>query len=160
MPDLITGDFDSIESIPETIETIHTWDQNFTDFHKTLQILLNKGFLHIDVFGGSGKEVDHFMGNIHTALTWKEKLKLTFFDDYGKYFFIDSPFSTSKVQEKIISLIPFPTANNITTKGLRYPLTNENLDFGNRIGTRNTAVENDIEITFEQGNLLIYISNK
>ena len=43
-PDLVCGDFDSIEEIPKEIETHNTPDQNFTDFHKALDILFNKGF--------------------------------------------------------------------------------------------------------------------
>ena len=33
-PDLVTGDFDSIKTIPTTVEVINTPDQNYTDFEK------------------------------------------------------------------------------------------------------------------------------
>ncbi|MCF6181028.1 thiamine diphosphokinase [Lutibacter sp.] len=158
-PDLITGDFDSIESIPTTAEVINTPNQNFTDFDKALAILNKRGFNTIDVYGGSGKEHDHFLGNISTALAWKTKLNITFYDDFGMYFFINNTFKISNVLNKNISLIPFPKAKGITTSGLQYPLVNESLVFGKRIGTRNKAIENTIEITFKKGDLLIYISH-
>ena len=157
-PDLITGDFDSIKTIPTTIEVINTPNQDYTDFEKALFILNDRGFSEIDVYGGSGKEHDHFLGNISTALTWKKKLNITFYDDFGKYFFINNTYTTSDILNKNISLIPFPKAKGIITTGLKYALKNEKLTFGKRIGTRNKAIENTIKITFKKGNLLIYIS--
>lgn len=158
VPNLVTGDFDSIHKIPTTVEVINTPNQNYTDFEKALFILNERGFSEIDVYGGSGKEHDHFLGNISTALAWKKKLNITFYDDFGKYFFINNTFAISNILNKNISLIPFPKAKGIVTTGLKYPLKNEKLNFGKRIGTRNKAIENTIEITFKKGNLLIYIS--
>jgi thiamine pyrophosphokinase len=159
VPDLVTGDFDSIHKIPTTVEVINTPDQNFTDFDKALQILNKRGFTTIDVYGGSGKEHDHFLGNISTALQWKSTLNIHFFDDFGTYFFIEPNFSITNILGKNVSLIPFPKTKGITTSGLKYPLHNEKLSFGKRIGTRNKAIENEVSITYKKGNLLIYISN-
>jgi thiamine pyrophosphokinase len=159
-PDLITGDFDSIEHIPKNIEVIPTPDQNFTDFHKALQILHARDFLDIDIFGGTGKEQDHFLGNLSTALEWGKKIKLTFFDDFGRFFLLDKTFNETNILNHTISLIPFPSAYGICTKGLRYPLHKETLVFGERIGTRNKAVQQDIAITYEKGALFIFIRNE
>ena len=158
-PHFISGDFDSIETLPKDIEVIHTPNQDFTDFDKILKILFEKGFKNIDVFGASGKEQDHFLGNLHTAIHWKEKLNLTFFDNHSRYFLADKNTEMKNCNEKIISLIPFPDAKNITTKGLQYALYNENLSFGTRIGTRNKAIENKIEISFKTGELFIFINH-
>jgi len=160
VPDLVTGDFDSINTIPTTVEVIKTPNQDYTDFEKALQILKHRGFSHIDVYGGSGKEHDHFLGNISTALQWKIGLTISFFDDFGKYFFIEESIIINNVKGRNISLIPFPTANGIVTKGLKFPLNNETLSFGERIGTRNIAVEESVFIAFDDGELLVYISHK
>lgn len=159
-PDLITGDFDEFFHISDEIEVIQTPNQDFTDFDKILQILFDRGFKNIDVFGASGKEQDHFLGNLHTAICWKNKLDITFFDNYGTYFLADNCTQLSNCKGKIISLIPFPKATNIITKGLEYPLSNEDLTFGQRIGTRNSASENEVEIRFESGELFIFINHK
>ncbi len=157
-PNFISGDFDSIIKIPAKINTLETPNQDYTDFDKILKILFDKGYYNIDVFGASGKEQDHFLGNLNTAITWRKKLKLTFFDDYGSYFLADKTTNISDCIDKTVSLIPFPTAKNITTKGLQYALNGEDLKFGKRIGTRNKAVKNQIEITFTKGNLFIFIN--
>ena len=158
-PNFISGDFDSIENLPKDIEVIHTPNQDFTDFDKILQILFKKGFKTIDVFGASGKEQDHFLGNLHTAIQWKDKLNLTFFDNYSHYFLADTYTKILNCKEKIISLIPFPEAKNITTKGLQYTLDNEDLTIGKRIGTRNKAIEDTAEVSFKTGELFIFINH-
>ncbi|MDV7187650.1 thiamine diphosphokinase [Lutibacter sp. TH_r2] len=160
VPDLVTGDFDSINSVPTTVEVINTPDQNFTDFEKALQILKERGYTSIDIYGGSGKEHDHFLGNLSTALLWKKNVRITFFDDYGTYFFIEDECVLDNVLDKTISLIPFPIAQGVKTEGLKYPLKNEPLTFGKRIGTRNKAVANNVKISINTGELLVYISNK
>ena len=159
VPNFIAGDFDSLQEIPKNIEVIKTPNQNLTDFDKILQILFDKGFTNVDVFGASGKEQDHFLGNLNTAIEWKEKLKITFFDNHGSYFLADKKITIPNCKHKTISLVPFPKAKEITTKGLQYSLNNEDLAFGKRIGTRNMAIENEVEISFKSGNLFIFINN-
>ncbi|CAI8285630.1 MAG: Thiamine pyrophosphokinase [Polaribacter sp. SA4-10] len=156
-PHFISGDFDSLATLPKDIETIHTPDQNFTDFDKILQILFDRNFKNIHVYGASGKEQDHFLGNLHTALQWQKKLNITFLDDYGRYFFGDKEMVLSSCLNKIVSLLPFPTATKITTQGLLYPLQNETLTFGAKIGTRNKATKKEVNISFETGELLIFM---
>ena len=159
VPNFISGDFDSIETIPDAVEVIHTPNQDFTDFDKVLQILSDKGFKTVHVFGASGKEQDHFLGNLHTALQWKTKLDLTFFDNHGYYFLADKSSEIKNCLDKTVSLIPLPEATGIVTVGLQYALKNESLAFGDRIGTRNKAIENNISITFKTGNLFLFIND-
>lgn len=158
-PDFICGDFDSLKNLPKDIEVIHTPNQDFTDFDKMLQILFEKGYQNIHVFGASGKEQDHFLGNLHTTMQWKDKLNLTFFDRYSRYFLATKNTEIQNEKGKTISLIPFPKVKNITSKGLQYALHNESLTFGKRIGTRNKAIENNVKISFETGELFVFINH-
>ncbi|MGB1018027.1 MAG: thiamine diphosphokinase [Chitinophagales bacterium] len=159
-PDLISGDFDSIKELPENIPHIHTPDQNFTDFEKALKIIIERNYTAVDVFAGSGLEQDHFMGNLSTALKYKSKIKITFFDDKQHYFFLNKYFKTNIEIGKKVSLFPFPKAKTVSSNGLKYPLDKLDLSIKkNKIGTRNEAKENEIEVCFEKGNLLIFIEN-
>ncbi len=160
VPDLIIGDFDSIESLPEEIENIHTPDQNFTDFEKALKIIIKHGFTHVDVFAANGLEQDHFLGNMTTALKYKKKLTIKFYDDRQSYYFINKKTKLTDVKGKIISLFPFPKAKKVNSTALKYPL--ENLDLNmmkNRIGTRNQALNDTITIEFKKGNILLFLEN-
>lgn len=161
-PDFLTGDFDSLNQIeiaPE-IQVINTPDQNFTDFEKSLQLITDKGYKNVDVYGASGKEQDHFLGNLNAALKFKELLNIKFFDNYSTYYFLNKKNRIDNVQDKIISLYPFPIATEIETKGLLYSLNKEELSITDRIGTRNKAILNEIEINFKNGNLIIFINKK
>jgi len=158
-PDFISGDFDSIDEFPKDVEFINTPNQDFTDFHKILEILFNRGFVEIHVFGASGKEQDHFLGNLNTAIHWKAKLKLTFFDNHGFYFLADKHTELSNCKGKTVSLVPLCRVTGISTSGLQYQLSDENLIFGKRIGTRNLAIQDTISITLKTGHLFIFIND-
>lgn len=85
--DFISGDFDhlNVQDAQDEVknakktsgessecEIIFTPDQNKTDFEKSLEILSERGFDQVDVFGGSGKEMDHFLGNLSVAYRFKD----------------------------------------------------------------------------------------
>lgn len=158
--DFISGDFDSHSGSDEDMyqeKFILTLDQDKTDFHKALEIIIEKGFSDIDVFGGSGGEQDHFLGNLSVAYTFKDRMSLRFYDEFSEYYFIPKNVTLKGVKNKMISLYPFPSADNITTKGLNWPLTKGNLSITTRIGTRNFAVEEDVSVEYESGDLLIFV---
>ncbi len=157
-PHWISGDFDSLQNIPKEIKAIHTPNQDDTDFEKALKILFENDCYDVDVYGASGKEQDHFLGNISTALAWKGEINITFYDDYGFYFIADKNMVLSDVLGKTISLLPLPVAKGITAKGLQYRLTDGELHFGKRIGTRNKAIANQVKITYTYGVLLVFVN--
>ncbi|MFA5620009.1 MAG: thiamine diphosphokinase [Weeksellaceae bacterium] len=162
LPDVITGDFDKIRQteLPETAEIIQTPNQEFTDFEKSLQIILERGFSEVHIYGGSGKEQDHFLGNLSVCFKFKDEMKLIFYDDYGYYFFADYKTELNGYKGRMISLFPFPETLGITTKGLLYPLNDEDLKMTGRIGIRNQAVDDEVLITYNKGDLLIFIKNR
>lgn len=158
--DFISGDFDSHSGSDESVyqdKFILTLDQDKTDFHKALEIILERGFTEIDVFGASGGEQDHFLGNLTVAYAFKDKMNLKFYDEFSEYYFVPKNFKLKGVKNKMISLYPFPSVDNITTKGLNWPLTNGSLSITSRIGTRNFAVEDEVSIQYESGDLLFFV---
>lgn len=158
-PDLISGDFDSTDRNTLNINTkiIYTPNQNYTDFEKILDIIYKNNFLNVDIWGASGKEQDHFLGNLFAAAKYRKKLSLIFYDNYHIYFFAEKKNRINGVKNKIISLFPFPKVKGITTKGLKYSLCNESLNINKRIGIRNKAIDNIIDITFSDGTLIIFV---
>ncbi|GAA4151585.1 hypothetical protein GCM10022217_05560 [Chryseobacterium ginsenosidimutans] len=158
--DFISGDFDSHSGSDENVyeeKFIYTPDQDKTDFHKALEIIAGKGFKNVDVLGGSGGEQDHFLGNLTVTFAFKDQLNIKFYDEFSEYYFVPQNFSIKGVKDKMVSLYPFPSVENITTNGLNWPLTNENLGITSRIGTRNFAVEDEVSIKYDKGDLLIFI---
>ena len=162
MPDIISGDFDSteIDEFPAGIEVISTPEQNDTDFAKALQIILDKGFENVDVFGASGRQQDHFIGNLNAAFRFKDQINILFYDNYSQYFFAEKETKLEGYFGCTISLLPFPECKDIVTKGLKYSLNKEDLNLLSRIGTRNKATDDIITIDYSEGNLVIFIINQ
>ncbi|WP_312091014.1 thiamine diphosphokinase [Chryseobacterium sp.] len=161
--DFISGDFDSHSGSDDSVyddKFIFTPDQNKTDFHKALEIILQKGYKNIDVLGASGGEQDHFLGNLTVAFSFKEKLNIKFYDEFSEYFFIPKNFVLKNVKDCMISLYPFPIAENIFTKGLNWSLNGESLNITSRIGTRNFAVQEDVSVEYEKGDLLVFVGSR
>lgn len=160
--DFISGDFDSHTGSDEVLydeKFIFTPDQDKTDFQKSLEIIREKGISAVDVYGASGGEMDHFLGNLTVAFLFKNELKITFFDEFSTYFFAPKTLVLENVKGKTVSLYPFPVTENITTEGLNWPLTKENLDLSKRIGTRNFAAEETVIIYYEEGDLVVFVAH-
>jgi len=158
--DFISGDFDSHSGFDENIyeeKFIHTPDQERTDFHKALDLILEKGFRHIDVLGGSGGEQDHFLGNLTVAYRFKDEMEIRFYDEYSEYYFVPKNVSLKGIKGRMVSLYPFPIVDNIITKGLNWQLNGESASMTNRLLTRNFAIEDEVSIEYERGDLLIFI---
>ena len=161
--DFISGDFDSHSGSDEMVyqgKFIHTPNQEKTDFHKALDLLIEKGVTKVDVLGGSGGEMDHFLGNLTVAYRFKTELDITFYDNFSKYFFIPNHYELENVNGKLISLYPFPSVENLFTNGLNWELTNENLDMRVDLATRNFATKDVVLIDYQKGDLLIFIGEK
>lgn len=160
--DFISGDFDSHSGSDENIyegKFIYTPDQEKTDFHKALEIILEKGFTNVDVLGGSGGEQDHFLGNLTVAYRFKDQMNIKFFDEFSEYYFVPKNIILKEAKDKMISLYPFPMAENITTKGLNWELTKGSGSVTTKLLTRNFAVEDEVSIEYEKGDLLIFVGN-
>lgn len=158
--DFISGDFDSHAGKEEDIfshKFIYTPDQDKTDFQKALEILLSRGAKEVDVYGASGGEMDHFLGNISVAFGFKDALKIKFYDEFSLYYFAENHTILRDMKGKMISLYPFPFAKNIISRGVKWPLNGEDLSITKRLGTRNIATEDEVHIQFESGALLLFV---
>ena len=156
--DFVLGDFDSVN--PNTItdiEVIFKPDQNFTDFEKAIQYLIENKLNTIDIWGASGKDDDHYLGNISVLLQYHKEIEMVFHTDTHYLFLAKKENKFTVKKNKIISLFPLNHVKKITTTGLEFPLQNENLKLGKRIGIRNKSINEAININFKKGKLLIFI---
>ncbi|WP_392563864.1 thiamine diphosphokinase [Orbus wheelerorum] len=162
IPHFIIGDLDSLghQPINKTIEIIHTPDQNKTDFEKSILFLASKGIKVFDIYGASGHASDHFLGNLSVAMQYYMHYDLTFYDNYCYFFFAKSKTVLHQMKGKTISLIPLSKVSNLTITGFKYPLNNTDLQLGGLTSLRNYAINEDITIQFENGDLVIFISRK
>ncbi|QWU99919.1 MULTISPECIES: thiamine diphosphokinase [Francisella] len=154
----VIGDFDSFAVLDDELFLIDK-DQYSTDFEKSLEYIISLGASKVYVFGASEGEMDHFLCNISIAKNYMRRLDIEFIDTYSRYFFIPKKYSIGGVLGKMFSVMPFGYAENIYYNGLRYPLSGETLSIDTGTGARNYAVEDRVEISYSDGDILLFISH-
>lgn len=66
-PDILLGDFDSIDTIPSNIEIIrHPVEKDDTDTFLSFRTGYERGYRNFIIFGGMGGRVDHTIANFQT----------------------------------------------------------------------------------------------
>lgn len=160
----VYGDLDSMNTHHITqndnITFTELLDQYKTDFDKTLE-QISDDFDTIYIFGASGKEMDHYLGNVSVAMRYFEKISLFFIDQYSMYRCVNGDkedILLKNVKHRMISIVPLFKMNEVTLKGLRYTLNRGSLDFEYNLGIRNYAIEDEVSIK-ASGRYLIFISH-
>ena len=167
VPNMIIGDFDSVN--PETIyyfkekETI-IWkelnpikDDTDTEFAIRQAILL--GTNEITILGGTGTRLDHVMGNIALlGIGLKEQVSIQLIDANNRIRMINKSFSIKKDEQfgNYISFLPYQGAvTHLYMKGFKYPLADFTLEPFNSLGISNEIVDEEAEVIFKEGVLLV-----
>jgi thiamine pyrophosphokinase len=162
IPDVIIGDLDSISPAAKKYFTAKKVkinlivDQNRNDVEKCIGYAIGKGVKDISIVGFSGKRFDHTINNLSVLKKFHWKANIKVYEKGFEYFFINGKIEFNCKPGDIISLIALPKASGVKTKGLKYPLNYETLEFGGMQGTLNEALQNTVSIEFRSGALLLY----
>lgn len=159
-PDVVIGDMDSFTASGDYSFTIvKDDDQDSNDLEKALNYALKRGYTHIEVLGASGQRIDHTLKNISVLKQFTPKFKSIYFRDiYGISFILPKHYTMDKPKGTIVSLFPVSgKAEGIKTTGLKYPLNNESLENGVKDGSSNEIEQSPSEISYEKGELLIFL---
>ena len=158
-PDIIIGDLDVMQAHlndPFFAEAtiIRRPDQHDYDGAKALQWVCDEGHRGVTVIGSSGGMVDHILNNFSLFARFGHRLTiiLQFTDCVG--YIVTSDLELTTQPDERISLIPLPTAR-LTTRGLAWNLYKEQLEFGQREGTSNTATGTDTSVQVHDGILAV-----
>lgn len=161
-PDIIIGDLDSIKKDvlkhyrKKGVEIRKIEEQETTDFEKALLYCVENNLKNLLIFGASSKRQDHTLNNYSVLKRYYRILNTKIIDTNFEIFFIDKSIKFQYPKGKSISIMPVPVAKGISTKGLKYRLLNEDLEFGIREGTLNVSEEETINIEFKEGDLLLF----
>lgn len=162
IPNIILGDLDSAKKDTlkfykkKGVQIRKIEEQDTTDFEKALMYSIENNFRNILIFGASSRRQDHTLNNYSVLKRYYKALNLKIIDTKFEIFFIDKNISFDYPKKKSISMMPMPIAKGITTKGLKYKLTDEDLELGVREGTLNVSEEINISIAFKEGDLLLF----
>ena len=164
IPDFIVGDMDSFEpEIPHNLIIIHDTDQETNDLEKALTLAKKRGAKRALITGATGLRTDHTLKNLSVLQKFSSKFRdLIIEDRYISFRVIPKNFTLEHIKSgTIISLFPMSgKVKGIKTKGLLYPLNDEELENGKRDGSSNEAISDTISIEYTSGSLLLMISKK
>jgi len=159
-PDYIIGDLDSIskEAIKKfkNISKILQYKrQNDTDVEKCLKFAIKNKFDKALLIGVTGNRLDHTICNLGIVLKFFSEIKLSLLaeNSYLKPYTGDIRLKTQKGE--IISLYGFDKKTKITSSGLKYPLKNITLPFGEKESTSNVSTSNSVQIKIRNGIIFI-----
>lgn len=160
LPDLVIGDLDSFQKHePDSFEVVHDPDQETNDLEKALARAFTEGSREVVVLGATGMRLDQSLKNLSVLKQFNDKFEsLIFRDNHLDTFLLPSSFSKKFEPGTQISLFPLSgKVAGIHTKGLKYPLNNEQLINGVRDGSSNEVVSSPVEITHAEGDLLMLV---
>lgn len=159
-PDFIIGDLDSIskeafKKFKNTSKIFQYKRQNDTDVEKCLKFAIKNKFDEALLIGVTGNRLDHTICNLGIVLKFFSKIKLSLMaeNSYLKPYTGDDRLKTQKGE--IISLYGFDKKTKITSKGLKYPLNNISLPFGEKESTSNVSTSNSIQLKIRNGIIFI-----
>ncbi|WP_192483501.1 MULTISPECIES: thiamine diphosphokinase [Cysteiniphilum] len=155
---MIIGDGDSIDHAKRlNIPYQQDDDQYSTDFEKALSHLQQHGYHELSLFGLGGKEMDHYLGNISTLL--KHQLKYQVIDRYGVSQLMHQNMHITNAKGKMVSIVPLFELVDLTLQGFAFDLDQYTLRFGEELGIRNHALQDELFIDYSQGSGLLFLSH-
>lgn len=168
-PNYIIGDFDSInkeilnqyENMKDKIIKLNP-EKDLTDTHSSINLAIELKSTNIVVLGAIGTRIDHTIANIHILKIAIEKnINIKIIDEKNEITLINENTVLKKDENyQYVSLIPLTTkVEKVTLKGLKYPLNEQTLYIGDSLGVSNEQINQEAEISLQEG-ILILIKSK
>lgn len=167
-PDIIFGDFDSVDPIDlSNVQSLGTEMNSFpaekddTDLALALDWALSQNPAIIRIFGNTGGRMDHTMGGIQLLLTQKAlkgQTKVEIVDCQNIIFAVLAG-NYKLCQEGFypyVSFIPMTQkVTGITLDGFKYPLSNKDITLGSTLCISNELISESGTYSFDDGILLV-----
>lgn len=165
-PDLIIGDMDSLDEDARSrflsTQIIHLADQNTTDGEKAIQYCIDQGYQKVDLFGAQGKRVDHGLYNLGLLRKYHGQVdEMRMVSDDEISFLTTGKQTLSGHPGSRISLLPvFGKAEQVSARGLEYPIENQAMELGGFSSVSNTFSQSQAQVTIGSGLLLVVMERK
>lgn len=158
-PDVIIGDFDSLNQAPaKDIKTIkHPTDKDYTDSHAAINYALEKGVKEIILTGFLGTRTDHLLGNIF-LLNRPEfsAANLKIVEGNQEIYIITGQVEIKGNPGDVISFIPiFKDVQAKFSSGLKYDLAKYTLSMKGNTGISNEFIETSASVNINNDTLLV-----
>lgn len=167
VPDVLVGDFDSIDSCLLNDERLTSAERyryparkNYSDLELALVRASESGAQRVVLSGVSGGRSDHHLFNWLLPLQkrWSFSIELVDATTHAHVVTPQFPCHKASWAGQTISLVPLPLAAGVTTSGLEYPLKQARLDAGSTVGLSNVAMGDFLDVTVTEGRLLVFLN--
>lgn len=169
--DFVVGDFDSVDASAlaratsaQTQAIRHSADKDFTDLESALLLAADKKSEHIIIVTAGGGRLDHQFGFIAAMFNPKlRKIKVEALWHTSRLFALQGPTTlnfATQIGDNIALQSFSDKSEKISTTGLRWQLTNESLANFETRGVSNIAIENQVSVSVELGQLLVMHESK
>ena len=164
-PDLIIGDLDSIDektvkrAEKDEVQILkYETNKNETDFELALKYVIGKEIKDITIIGGEYGEIDHLFGVLTVIISFQEDQQISWIHKDQTVLIPNSKKITigSNVE---FSILPFTNLKNLNISGAQWNLDNENIEFGKSVTLRNISIDNNIEVSVEDGKFCLIYNN-
>lgn len=164
-PDYLVGDFDTVK--PELVELYeskcrvfrHPPEKDATDTQLAVDTALELGAKEIYLLGATGSRLDHTLANVHMLYRVLTNHGVAcIVDENNKITLHDRPFKKKREDlfGNYVSFLPFfGDVDRVVINGMKYSLHGECLSAGISLGISNEVLEEQIEVSFKKGYLLM-----
>ncbi len=155
-PDFIIGDLESvtdktIKRFGTTSKIIKIKRQNDTDVEKCLKYAIKNNFSAAILTGATGNRLDHTICNLGIILKFYHLIKIRLIAEDSLLVPYSGKVKINTVPGETISIYGFNRKTKITSSGLKYPLNNSILPFGESESTSNKAMTNNVQLDINGG---------
>lgn len=158
-PDLIIGDFDSMDFVPSGDKVIrYPVKKDKTDMAISIEEAINRGYKQITIFGGTGGRIDHTIANLQ-LMAWASRkgISINMIDKSNEYHAItNNQIEITGKEGKLFSVFSMSEkAFNVSIIGGEYEAENIDLSGDNPLGVSNAFKKEQVMVKVEQGTLLV-----
>lgn len=169
MPNLIIGDFDSVEPnvlshfknlLEEDAVITFNEHKDFTDTELALSHIKQ----HYDtinqviILGATGNRIDHMLSTILMASGYSKDLDIVLKDDTNHISCLTGPKETSIIKEQYeyFSLLAISDqVTGVTYTGAKYPLNQATVSRTDTVGVSNEWLQEQVHLVFDSGTCLL-----
>jgi thiamine pyrophosphokinase len=161
IPDYVIGDMDSITAnllrqLQNNTKTkvIIDKDQNKTDLELAITLAESLHPQGIIILGATGNDMDHTLANIMCLTKISPTINAYIIDNNNKIMLVEDTIDIKGRKDDIVSVIPITDVQGLTYQGLKWDMTDANINFG-WLGVRNRMTSTKANITLTSGKILV-----
>lgn len=157
--DILIGDMDSLESIPENINKyIYNKEKDETDTYLAVQYGIKQGFEEFILYGCLGGRLEHTIANIQIiADLCKKGIKIKIVDENTKIYMLNKNEAKEieGLKNKYISIFSYSEKSTISLKGLKYNVLCKDITNDYPLGIDNETIGGNGNIYVHDGLVLV-----